>query len=74
MVAKNRLEADWNYGDAELPLYLLDLLVYRSVSNAVAEQLGVQHESPQLLIIKNGKCIYHASHLAISVHKLELTS
>jgi bacillithiol system protein YtxJ len=36
------------------------------LSNAVAEQFGVRHESPQVLLIKDGRCVYDASHLGIS--------
>lgn len=46
--------------------YFLDLLAFRSVSNAVAEHYGIEHESPQLLVIKNGKAAHVASHFEIS--------
>lgn len=46
--------------------YFLDLLAYRSVSNAVAEHYGIEHESPQLLIIRDGKPVYVASHFEIN--------
>jgi bacillithiol system protein YtxJ len=38
----------------------------RSVSNEIAARTGVRHESPQALVIKNGKAIYHASHYDIT--------
>ncbi|MEM6895236.1 MAG: bacillithiol system redox-active protein YtxJ [Bacteroidota bacterium] len=50
----------------KVDLYLLDLLSHRDVSNAVASHLGVFHESPQLLIIKNGEVVFHTSHGAIA--------
>lgn len=53
--------ADW---------YYLDLLSYRALSAAVAERFSVVHESPQLLLIKNGECIYEESHLGISVEEV----
>jgi bacillithiol system protein YtxJ len=62
-LAKSRLEKQMSSEDA---FYLLDLLQYRSVSNIIAADLGVTHESPQVLIIKNGQCIYHASHSEIA--------
>lgn len=46
--------------------YFLDLHAYRNVSNGVAEKFGVMHQSPQLLIIKDGQVEFHASHGAIS--------
>lgn len=63
-MALQRLEREWE--EIVVDVYLLDLLNFRSVSNAIAEQTGVEHQSPQALLLKNGKCVYHASHNAIS--------
>jgi bacillithiol system protein YtxJ len=52
--------------DANLDLYYLDLLSYRDVSNEVGSQFQVMHESPQLLVIKNGVTVAHASHGGIN--------
>ncbi|WP_323787787.1 bacillithiol system redox-active protein YtxJ [Psychroserpens sp.] len=52
--------------DANLDLYYLDLLSHRNVSNEVGYKFQVMHESPQLLIIKNGMTVAHASHGAIN--------
>ena len=54
-------------GDA---FYLLDLLQFRPVSNMIAYDLGVTHESPQVLVIKDGRCIYHASHSGINYQEV----
>jgi bacillithiol system protein YtxJ len=62
-MALSRLERNWNTTKTgNLEMYFLDLISYRSVSNAIAEKFSVRHESPQLLLIKNGEVIYHASH------------
>ena len=47
--------------------YFLDLIANRAVSNKVAEIFGVHHESPQVLVIRNGECIYDDSHSGISM-------
>lgn len=47
--------------------YYLDLLAHRLLSNKVAEVFNVPHESPQVLVIKNGKCVYDESHLGIAM-------
>jgi len=52
--------------DANLDLYYLDLLSYRDVSNEVGYKFQVMHQSPQLLVIKNGVVVAHASHGAIN--------
>ncbi|HOY07471.1 MAG TPA: bacillithiol system redox-active protein YtxJ [Saprospiraceae bacterium] len=69
-IAKYRLEDDWRAGKDELEPYYLDLLRYRGISNQLAETFNVYHESPQVLLISGGECIYDASHLDISVEEL----
>ena len=51
--------------------YLLDLLNYREISNAIANRYDVMHQSPQILVIKNGKVVYTASHDAIDATDLK---
>ena len=55
-----------------LDFYFLDLLAHRPLSNKVAEKFSVHHESPQILLIKNGKCIYDESHLGISMNDIAM--
>ena len=64
--AKARIERQWAAsGLTDLTIYYLDLLQNRPLSAQVAEAFGVAHESPQLLLIQNGECRYHASHMGI---------
>ncbi|GAB2821769.1 thioredoxin family protein [Ferruginibacter profundus] len=67
-MAKNRLER------ATLPdsvdFYYLDLVKHRQLSSAIAEEFGVYHESPQVLLIKNGECIYDESHSGIQMEEI----
>ena len=51
--------------------YYLDLIQNRPVSNKVAEEFGIHHESPQLLLIDKGECTYHRSHSSISYKELK---
>ena len=51
-------------------LYFLDLRKHRDVSNAVAEELNVRHESPQFIVLNNGKVVHHSSHQDIDAAKL----
>lgn len=69
-MAKNRLELYWDNAVGIEPYYL-DLLRYRELSNILASKYKVQHESPQVLLIKNGVCIYHAAHNEIDFNKLK---
>jgi bacillithiol system protein YtxJ len=63
----DRLLRNWKPEDADkITPYYLDLLAYRNLSNLVAERFGIPHESPQVLLIQNGKVTYHESHYGIS--------
>lgn len=53
--------------DKEVKLYFLDLLANRNISNEVANRFGVRHESPQMIILKNGEVVHHASHHSIDL-------
>ncbi|MDX1910647.1 MAG: bacillithiol system redox-active protein YtxJ [Saprospiraceae bacterium] len=70
-IARFRLEDDWSFGPQEMEAYYLDLIQHRSVSNAVAETFQVYHESPQVLLIVEGECIYDASHLDVQVEEIK---
>jgi len=65
-MALNRFESKWT-DDPEVTVFFLDLLQYRQISNDVASLFGVEHQSPQVLVIKNGTCVYHASHNGIVI-------
>lgn len=45
--------------------FYLDLIQFRAVSNWIAQKFGIEHESPQVIVLENGKVVYHASHTAI---------
>ena len=67
-MAKRRLEGGWSL---DINPYYLDLISFRSISNAIADVLGVRHESPQVDIIAQWKsCYIHESHLDISASDL----
>ena len=62
-MALTRLERDWQPSEMkDVKTYCLDLLKNRGLSNSVAEEFNVQHESPQVMVIENGKVIYDRSH------------
>ena len=70
LMAKKAFEADWTAIPANVNLYFLDLIKHRDVSAAIAELFKVHHESPQILLIKDGECILHASHSDISADEI----
>jgi len=66
-VVLDRLERNWNPERAgQLKSYFLDLITYRSVSDMISSLFDVVHESPQVLVIKNGNLIYAQSHFGIA--------
>ena len=67
-MALNRLEKAKTLPPADF--YYLDLIANRNISNSIAEQFDVYHESPQILLIKNGTCIYDESHSGITMDEL----
>jgi bacillithiol system protein YtxJ len=70
--AKSRLERQWaDAGLSNVKMYYLDLLRFRPISNEIAEKFGVRHESPQLLLIKQGECRYDASHMGIRLSDVQ---
>jgi bacillithiol system protein YtxJ len=68
--AKGKIERQWADSGLTTPLYYLDLLRFRPLSSQIAEQFGVRHESPQLLLIQDGECRYDASHMGIRLNEV----
>lgn len=66
-MAKRKFELDLDRFPGEIPLYFLDLIKYREVSNKIVEDFSIHHESPQMLLIKDGECILDQSHGEIDV-------
>ncbi len=60
--AKSRLEA---LDTDRLPIFIVDVLAYRPLSNLIAERFGVHHESPQAILLRNGEAVVVKSHSSI---------
>jgi bacillithiol system protein YtxJ len=57
--------------DDQVAVYFLDLLEHRDISNEIASRFGVYHQSPQVLLIKEGKSVYDVSHSDIDAEELK---
>jgi bacillithiol system protein YtxJ len=68
-MVKKRFELDWDKLPGDLPLYFLDLIKHRDLSSQIAGDFQVYHESPQLLVIKDGECVLDLSHGHVSVEE-----
>lgn len=66
----NRFEKEWEENE-ECQLFFIDLITHRDVSNKLAELAGVEHQSPQAILVKNKKAIHNASHGGISASTLK---
>ncbi len=65
-----RFERQWNEEVDHIQPYFLDLLSFRPISNQIATDTQITHQSPQIIMIKDGKALYNASHNGIKVEDL----
>lgn len=68
-MALKQFENEFDLQDKVTP-YFLDLITYREISNEIANRFNVYHESPQILLIKDGQSVYDASHSDIDAGDL----
>ena len=69
-MAMNRLEGSWNESKTPIKTYYLDLIAHRDISNYIADKFSVYHQSPQVLLIKNGDCFYEETHMGIRYEEI----
>lgn len=70
-MALKQFDAAFNYPEEKIDWYLLDLLNHRDLSNEIAHRYNVTHQSPQILVIQNGKAVFNASHDSIAAEDLK---
>ena len=66
-----QFDADFQFPEEKIDWYLLDLLNHRDLSNEIASRYNVIHQSPQIIVIRNGKAVFNESHDGISVYDLK---
>ncbi|MBL56041.1 MAG: bacillithiol system redox-active protein YtxJ [Flavobacteriales bacterium] len=70
LFAKKILLREYNQDvQSKADVFYLDLIAFRQISNKIASKYHVVHESPQILVIKKGRCVFHASHSEVSFDK-----
>ena len=70
-MVKDRLDQDLGkIINSGIEVYYLDLIRFRKVSNYVEKKLGVRHESPQVILLKEGKVVNHESHTRINATQI----
>ena len=65
------MQSDWTFEPTNLKPYFIDILAYSKLSFLIADTFSVHHESPQVILVRNGICTYESSHLDISVEELQ---
>ncbi len=71
-MAFDRMNRSWDdIAMDKISRYYLDVIADRAISNYVAEYFSIQHESPQVLVIWDGQCVYDNSHLGISYQDIK---
>ena len=70
-MALKQFDTEFNYPEEKIDWYLLDLLNHRDLSNEIASRYNVIHQSPQIVVIRNGKAVFNESHDSISVEDLK---
>lgn len=55
---------------SDIDFYFLDLLSFRNLSNKIVDLFNVPHESPQVLVIRDGNCVFEESHMGISMNDI----
>ncbi|WP_374443343.1 bacillithiol system redox-active protein YtxJ [Epilithonimonas sp.] len=63
-------EKQMQNSDKNMGYYFLDLLAHRAISNEIESRFDVVHQSPQLIVLENGKAVYNASHQNIDLDKI----
>ena len=66
-----QFDTEFQFTEDKIAWYLLDLLNYRDLSNEIANRYNVVHQSPQIVVIRNGKAVFNESHDSISVEDLK---
>jgi len=63
---KSRLESGWTHFNETKSFYFLDVLKNRELSDLVADKFLITHQSPQLIVLKEGAVVHHSSHTSVT--------
>lgn len=55
---------------SDVPVFMVDVLLQRSLSNEIETRLRIRHESPQAIIFKHGAAVWHGSHRQVTLRRL----
>ena len=70
VMVKNRIEKEGQDSEDFTDIHIINVLSSRQLSNQLSELLSVRHESPQILLISEGRCTFHTSHFDVSLKNI----
>lgn len=70
-MALRMFERDWSFDTERIRPYFLDLIAHRQLSNRIAQELAVEHQSPQMIVIRNGMAVFDASHNQVQASAID---
>jgi bacillithiol system protein YtxJ len=70
-IASDQEIRHFDEGPCDIPIYWIDVIEHQPVSQLVAERVGVQHESPQVILLERGRAVWSASHWEVRAADLE---
>ena len=68
--AYDELEAFLQDGGSDADVYVVDVLANRQLSQAITARFSVRHESPQVLVVRNGEVRWHGSHFRVTAENV----
>lgn len=71
-MVKNRIEKEGQDSEDFTDIHIVNVLNNRQISNQLTELLSVRHESPQLLLVSQGRCTFHTSHFDVSLKNIPI--
>lgn len=65
------LEQGWMHPTEDVEAWFLDLIAYRAISNRIAQELAIEHASPQMIVVQKGIAVLDRSHNEINAQLVE---
>jgi len=59
-------------GRPDVPVYIIDVVGQRDLSSSIADRFGVRHESPQVILVRDGSPVWDGSHFAVTAASIEV--
>ena len=69
-IVRKQLDGAWAHEGKIMPWHL-DLIAFRNISNEIADKFGIQHQSPQIIVLVDGQAVMHVSHSPLSSQDLD---